>query len=366
MSPRVSTGATQIAGLWKILCALAILSGHVLVTLDAAIPEGAPWGWALKTLTFFGSRHFFFFSGYMAASGLMDLTRPMGGLVGMRFVRLYVLVLASVTWGVACRWGLTISGIPDVDQPWPTGLWQGHLDWGSAFAHLLPTGLVPTNDFNYAIWYLYHELRLLLLFPLFRWSMQGDWKRLVGAILGLLVVAMVGENLFHPYFPLFRTSPFQTLGYAFIFLAGAATWKIQSWARARSWVPGGGLAIAMVIGGVVIGYLEAAGIRPPFDSPPLLNVQTVVGQMLVFLGLCWLAPGFSMPNWLRTATLWSVGIYVVHPPVHQFLSHLAAARGNYSLLVLVPVLSVPLGALFYHGFVEPVARFIKARLGTKR
>lgn len=364
MNRKRASGPTQIAGLWKILCALAILSGHVLVTLDATVPEAAPWSESLKVLTFFGSRHFFFFSGFLAASGLVALARPMGSLLGMRFVRLYVLVVASVTLGVLTRLGLGHSGIPDVDQPWPCGLWQGDISWASAIHHLLPTGLVATNDFNYAIWYLYHELRLLLLFPLFRWSLSAGWGRLAGTLVGVLGVATVGENLFHASFPLFRTSPFQTLGYGFIFLAGAATWRILEAVRAEDRAPSQGTAILLLVGGIGIGYLEAFGIRPPFDSPPLLNVQTVVGQTAVFLGLCWLLPRFTMPSWLQTVSLWSVGIYVVHPPIHQFLTHLAAHLGDYRLLALVPTLSIPLGGLFYHGFVEPVARFIKSRAGA--
>lgn len=348
--------------MWKIACALAIMSGHILVTLHALHPASGTWPTLLSFLKFFGSRHFFFFSGFFAARGLVD-DRPIAKFAATRFARLYVLVLASVSLGVLARFAFTVSGLPDTVDPWPNGLWQGPIDWTSALRHLLPTGLVATNDFNYAIWYLYHELRLVLLFPLFRWALRGGWIRSVGTIALLLAVAVAGEHRYFGAFPLFRTSPFQTLGYGFVFLVGAATWKLQTELSERGIRPSRAAAAILLCAGLLVAYLEALGIQPQVHNPPILNVQTAAGQAMVFLALCWLLPDLTVPGWLRRATYWSVGIYVVHPPVHQLICHWIAWSHNDLALALVPLISIPLGALFFHGFVQPVGKLLSPTRG---
>jgi peptidoglycan/LPS O-acetylase OafA/YrhL len=341
-----------VPGLWKFLCALAILFGHNLVTLMAWHPAASVWKDLFHPLQFFSPLHFFFFSGYFAASGLLDVSRPILPFMKSRGLRVYVLVVAALAWGLAMRLATlrASGGAQSLGTIWPLGCWDAPLDWRDAFMHLSPIGFADHTRFNYATWYLYQELRIVLLFPLFRWILHRESSLERWGWTGcLMVTAALLEYKFWSYFPLFRSSPFQTLAYGCYFLSGCLVWmeiRRPAFASAPKC-----LAFLALFAGLAISYLEAFGIQPRVGNPPVLMVQTLIGQTLLFLGLKRLWGGVHAAAWLRKACEWSVGIYIVHPPLHVVATWIAVSMGSAWPLLVEIALAIVGGALF-HRFVE--------------
>lgn len=352
---QASKGWDPLAGGWKLVCALAILVGHHLVTYlqwrDAAGLVEA----AYQVLQVFSPLHFFFFSGWLAASGLVDLQRSMTGIVANRFLRIYVLVLFALAWGLLWRLGLRPwTGEGSLGTLWPLGSWDRPIAWGEILQHLSPAGFADSIRYNYASWYLYQELRLVFLFPLFRWILKrpstGSWA-LVG---GVWLAGTIGEFLFWSWFPGFRTSPFQTLVYASILLAGARL-KLDL-PRLQALGLGVGPKLLLVAAGIGLTSLEAFGIRPPLDNPGVLLLPTLLGQLAIVAGIASFPARAAWPWWTELATRWSVGIYLVHPPVHMACAWWAVQGDRTWVLFLGIPIGLVLGPLFHHAIEQPLHR----------
>lgn len=339
-----------VPGLWKFLCALAVLFGHNLVTLLAWRPDAPLVGPVYHLVQFFSPIHFFVFSGYIASSALGDAKTGLRGFMAGRATRIYVLVAAAFAWGLGIRLAfLHATGGISAETPWPLGVWAGPVDWRDALMHLSPFGFADHTRFNYATWYLYQELRIVLLFPLFRYVLTRSSSARRWGLLGLLWFAAAAlEYKYWSHFPLFRSSPFQTLGYGCAFLAGSLLAKdMERFRRIPS-----GAAAAILVTGIVVSWLESFHVTIPVSNPPVLLVPTVAGQILVLVGLGRLLPlDLAVPAPLRKATEWSVGIYVVHPPLHVVATWLATTRSDARWLLLEIALALVGGALF-HRFVE--------------
>jgi peptidoglycan/LPS O-acetylase OafA/YrhL len=341
-----------VPGLWKLGCALAILFGHNLVTMMAWHPADGLWSGLFHPLQIFSPLQFFFFSGYFAASGLLDGSRPIVPSMKSRGVRIYVLVVAALAWGLGMRLATAhlSGGVRSLGSIWPLGCWDGPIDWRDALMHLSPFGFADHTRFNYATWYLYQELRLVLLFPLFRWILlrRSSLERW-GWVGFLMIAAALLEYKFWSYFPLFRSSPFQTLAFGCYFLSGSLVWmelRKPAFARAPR-----ELWYVVLAAGFAISYLEAFGIHPHVSNPPVLMVQTLIGQILLFLGLKSLWGDLHVAAWLRKACDWSVGIYIMHPPLHVLATWIAVSIGSAWPLPVEIALAIAGGALF-HRFVE--------------
>lgn len=345
-------GFDALAGLWKLGCALAVLVGHNLVTVTILRPGPTAWNLGFRALQIFSPLHFFFFSGYLAYRGLSTPDRPLAGSMVSRAFRIYVLVASALALGLACRWLFTtFSGPIPPDAVWPLSNWSGGIDPGLALRNLSPLGLADTTRFNYATWYIYQELRLVAFFPVFRWilSLRSRTSK-ASAVLALLGGAAILENRLWMHFPAFRSSPFQTLAFAVFFLVGALV--------AQGFAPGGALrnlprrtAWGLLLLGTAFAILEPLGIHPPLRNPPILMIQTLIGQAVVFAALHRLLGDFQVGAGVRKACAWSVGIYVVHPPIHAACTWWAARSGSIWPLFAGMTVSVMLGVAF-HRLVE--------------
>jgi peptidoglycan/LPS O-acetylase OafA/YrhL len=342
----------SLAGIWKLLCAMAVLVGHNLVTLTTWRPHDGFWQVFYHVVQFFSPLHFFFFSGYLAVSGLRDATRSLRGMMVGRALRIYVLIVAALAWGLVARIAVKhIACVPSLGTVWPLEVWDGPIHWEPVLRHLNPFGFADHIQFNYAVWYLYQELRIVLLFPLFRWILRrrASFSRWSWAA-ALLFAAAVMEYRFWPHFPLFRSSPFQSVGFGMYFLCGSLV-RLEL-------APDGGLArlprtwawIALAVG-VLLSFFESMGIRPPVDNPQILMLSVLAGQILVVVGLERLWGNFRIPTWARRACDGSVGIYIVHPPIHIVAVWVSLERGEAWPMGVGIVLSVVAGFMF-HRFVE--------------
>lgn len=341
-----------VPGLWKFACAAAILCGHNLITLYNWRIGEPIWGWMYHVIQVFSPLHFFFFSGYLAASGLVDVRRGMRGMVASRAVRVYALAITALAWGVVARLALAAgSDGSGMEGEWPLPLWKGPIDWIEALRHVNPFGFADHVSFNYGVWYLYQEIRLAFLFPLFRWILlRRDLRTRVGLLVAIMLGAALLEYVFWPWFPMFRSSPFQTVGYGCYFLAGSIAWMElrEGGFLRRIGKPG---AVALVLAGLVVSFGESAGIRPPLDNPIVLMVPILFGQTLLAVGLTVLARGNEAPLSLRRLCDTSVGIYIIHPPIHVVCAFFAFRTGSLWPIATGIVLSLVGGAL-YHRFVE--------------
>lgn len=359
----------SLAGLWKLLCALAVLLGHNLVTMSAMAPTSQFLSTAFKCLQVFPPVHFFFFSGYLAASSLGASSRPSAGMMLSRAFRIYVLVLAALFLGVVFRWVFTAMFFqPGADAVWPLSAWDGEIDPRQAFLHLSPLGLVDTTRFNYATWYIYHELRLVALFPLFGWMLTRKSTSAKWLFTGiLLALAVVLEYRLWSFFPHFRSSPFQTMSYGVFFLAGAL---VHQGIQQGGWIRSLDRRIIVIglIAGMVVMALEPLGIRPPVDNPPILGIQPLVSQILVFSAIRILAGDFKLSRLVRKACDWSVGIYIVHPPIHVVCTWLAIRQHSFAPLFAGMAISILAGVGFHQWIEKPslgLTRWFKA-IGTTK
>lgn len=341
-----------VPGVWKLACAVAVLCGHNLITLYNWRADEPIWGWMYHVIQFFSPLHFFFFSGYLAASGLIDVRRGMRGMVASRAVRVYALAVTALAWGVLARVALTAGvGGPSLDGEWPLLLWKGAIDWSEALRHMNPFGFADHVSFNYGVWYLYQEIRLAFLFPVFRWILlRRDFRTRLALLLGTMAGAALLEYVLWPWFPMFRSSPFQTIGYGCYFLAGSIVWmELRDGGLLRGIGRSG--AVALVLVGLVVSFGESAGIRPPLDNPIVLMVPILFGQILVAVGLTVLTRGVEVPLLVRRMCDTSVGIYIIHPPIHVVCAYFAFRSGSILPIATGIVLSILIGAL-YHRFVE--------------
>ena len=344
-------GWDPIAGLWKLFCALAILVGHHLVTyIEWREPSGLVRG-VYQLLQVVSPLHFFFFSGWLAASGLVDIRRPMAGLFANRFLRIYVLVVFALSWGLLWRVAMMPwTGDGSLGTIWPLGSWDRPISWDEILRHLSPAGFADSIRYNYASWYLYQELRLVFLFPVFRWILRRSAMRSWILIAAVWLTGSVGEYFFWASFPGFRTSPFQTLAYASILLCGARLKLDLPLVAALSWPS----KLLLVASGLVLTSLEAFGIRPPIDNPGVLLLPTLVGQLALVAGLATLPGRVRWPWFAEFANRWSVGIYVVHPPVHMAFAWLAIREDRSWLLFASIPIGFLLGVLFHHAVENPL------------
>lgn len=341
-----------VPGAWKLACAFAVLCGHNLVTLKGWRSDEPAWGWILHVFQFFSPLQFLFFSGYLAASGIVDVRRGMREMVVSRAVRVYALAVTALVWGLLVRAVIaTTAGGPAQDEPWPLRFWNGPVDWMEVLRHLNPFGFADHVSFNYGVWYLYQELRIAFLLPAFRWILLRPALRARAALLlGSLVAAIVLEHVFWSWFPMFRSSPFQTIGYGCCFLAGAIVWMERREGGILHRV-GRTKAILLIGAGLIVSYAESAGITPPVDNPIVLMVPTLVGQILLVAGLLPFAHGFATPAAVRSLCDTSAGIYIVHPPIHIACAWIAVRAGSPWPIAVGILLSIAIGA-FYHRFVE--------------
>jgi len=354
-----------VPGLWKFGCALAILLGHNLVTLKAWHPENEVWRGLFQVLQVFSPLQFFFFSGYFAASGLLDISRSLPAFMMARGARIYVLVVAAFAWGLGMRLATAklSGGVESLGSIWPLGCWDGPVDWRDALMHLSPFGFADHTRFNYATWYLYQELRIVLLFPLFRWILNRRSSLERWGWTGfLMVVAALLEYKFWSFFPLFRSSPFQSLAYGCYFLAGSLVW--MELRRPESASAPKGLAVLALVIGVAIESLDAFGIQLHLSNPPVLMVPTLIGQILIFWALKLLVKDVEVAGWLRRACDWSVGIYIMHPPLHVLATWIAVSIGNAWPLLVEMLLAIVVGALFHRFVEQPSQGWVKAIRST--
>lgn len=351
----------SVAGIWKLACALAILVGHNLVTLTQWQPHDEFMRWTFRLLQVFSPFQFFFFSGYLASSMLSDTRRTLVAAMTGRFFRVYILVVGALIWGLVVRaiagWSI---GDASMGTFWPLGTWDVPLDAATVLRHLDPLGFVDTTRINYATWYLYQELRLVLLIPLFRWILLRP-SRLFhwGALFALLVVPAILEYRFWMFFPTFRSSPFQTLGFAALFLAGALIWRET---RPGGWFASLSTGVCMAAIAVGCGFSAMAvfDVQLPVMNPIVQLVPILAAQLFLFVGLRGLVDGKTVPALVRRACDGSVGIYVVHPPVHMVAAWMAI-RWDSILPILAGILvSVGLGWLFHRGIEAPSQGWIRA------
>lgn len=344
----------SIAGSWKLACALAVLLGHHLVTIKLLVPDQITWKALFASIQVFAPFQFFFFSGYLAASSLRHSKRPILSMMAGRGLRIYVLVLGALVLGTAGRL-LANAVLPSesgsLGTIWPLSTWNGPFSWVEFARHLNPFGFADHTSLNYAIWYLYHELRLVALFPLFRWILLRPRLRTrLGFTLGLLAIAAVFEFKFWQHFPEFRTSPFQTLSFGVFFLFGS-----EAWIALR----GGGVlkgasrtkGLLLLSLGAALILLQPFGLELPIGNPPIRLFPMLLGQTAFFLGLAILIGNPELPPSIRRACDWSVGIYVVHPPLHMFTAWWSVQQGSLLPLWVGMAVSIPLGILF-HRLVE--------------
>lgn len=367
INPQSSRSAREfesIAGLWKLFCALAILFGHNLVTLTALAPANPVLSGVYHSLQFFSPLQFLFFSGYISATTLATRDRPLRGIMAVRAMRIYVLVVLALVWGLAMRWIVKdIAGVSSLGTIWPLGVWDGPIDPIQILRHLNPFGFADHVQFNYATWYLYQELRIVLLFPLFRWILTRPSARTRWMVAGLLMLAAaLLEYRFWSFFPLFRSSPFQSLAYGVYFLVGALV-RIDLRKGGVFGNLGKPLAWGAIAVGLGLAYLEAFGIRPPLDNPPILMVQTLVGQVLLVIGIDQVVGNFSIPSWLRRACDWSVGIYIAHPPIHVLAAWIGIRTGTYWPFAVGIAISLVLGVLFHQMIERPSQGWVKRLAG---
>jgi surface polysaccharide O-acyltransferase-like enzyme len=351
----------SVAGIWKLACALAILVGHNLVTLTQWHPHDELVKWSFRLLQIFSPFQFFFFSGYLASSMLSDSKRSLGAAMTGRFLRVYVLVVGALVWALAIH-AIVRCSIGDVSlgSYWPLGVWDQPLSPMIVLRHLDPLGFVDTTKINYATWYLYQELRLILLIPMFRWILKRPSRLFQwGALLALLVVPALLENRFWMWFPLFRTSPFQTMGFAAIFLAGALIW--------RETRPDGRLSrlprvacLAAIVAGLAISALAIFEVQLPFKNPILGLLPILAAQTCLFVGLRGLAGGLPVPPLLRKACDSSVGIYVMHPPIHIVAAWLAIRFDSVVPILGGILVSLGIGWLFHRRVELPSQGWVRA------
>ncbi|HNY32494.1 MAG TPA: acyltransferase [Fibrobacteria bacterium] len=358
----VSRQWDPIPGYWKLLCALAVLVGHNLVTLTAWQTDFPPWRWIYHAVQFFSPYHFFLFSGYLACSSLESPSVPLGKFMLSRALRIQILVVAAFAWALGIRLLATDGGaVGSLGTIWPLDVWDGPIDWRDALMHLSPFGFADHTKINYATWYLYQELRIILLFPIFRWILQRPSSFHRWMFLALLWgAASVLEYKFWSFFPLFRSSPFQSLAYGCYFFLGVLarqTTRSASFPTRLPW------SLAWVVLGIGVGvsFFESFSIRFPLSNPPILLVPIAAGQFLVVTALCRLLPRIPAPSLLRRACDWSVGIYIVHPPLHVVATWWAVRTGNPWPLVPEILLSIAGGALFHH-LVERPSNILLRRL----
>lgn len=351
----------SVAGIWKLACALAILVGHNLVTLTQWQPHDEFLRWAFRLLQVFSPFQFFFFSGYLASSMLSDTRRSLVAAMTGRFLRVYILVVGALIWGLVVRWGAGwCIGESSLGVFWPLAYWDLPLDAATILRHLDPLGFVDTTRINYATWYLYQELRLVLLIPLFRWILLRPSRLFPwGALLALLVAAALLEYRLWMHFPTFRTSPFQTLGYGALFLAGALIWRET---RPGGWfaqLPAG-ICLGAIAVGCGLSAMAVFDVRLPLDNPIVQLVPVLAAQVFLFVGWRGLVDGKTVPALVRRACDGSVGIYVMHPPVHMVAAWMAI-RWESLLPILAGILiSVGLGWLFHLGIEAPSQGWIRA------
>jgi peptidoglycan/LPS O-acetylase OafA/YrhL len=354
----------SIGGLWKLACALAVLLGHNAVTIMAIRPDLHLFRAPYHVLQFFSPIQFLFFSGYFAAAGLRNRDRSLPALMLGRALRIYILVVFAFGWGLAIRIATAhFSGeTRSLGAIWPLNLWDGPVEWRDALMHLSPIGFADHTRFNYGTWYLYQELRIVLLFPLFRWILlRKSSPQRWGMAAALMMLAAVLEYKFWMFFPLFRSSPFQSIAYGCCFLVGA----LVSLELERKWietVPRGIVAFVLCIG-VAVSFLESFGITPRVSNPPIVMVQTLVGQMLVFPCLWTLFHDWNAPDWLRLPCQWSVGIYIIHPPLHVLASWIAVSMGSLWPIAIEIAIAVVGGAVFYHVIERPSQGWVKTLQG---
>lgn len=361
--PRRSAPLEPVPAMWKFLCALAVLLGHNLVTWKALRPGSDAIRLSFDLLQFFSPYHFFLFSGYFAASALKDSSRGIVGFATGRGLRIYILVVCATAWAAAVRFALFPGGTsPESAGIWPLGLWAGPLDPSLVARHLSPLGMVDSTRVNYAVWYLYQELRIVLLFPLFRWILRQGPNLRWGAVALLFLAAAALEYRFWSLFPLFRTSPFQSLSYGGYFLAGACL--REEFRVGGRLAPGRVPAWRLLVPGALLAALIPLGISLPVKNPPILLVPILLGQILCFAGLRSTVSGLRLPGFLERATNWSVGIYVVHPPVHMVAASLAVAQGSDLPLWIGMGLSILLGGAFHRWIERPSVALVRRIQGT--
>jgi len=341
-----------VPGLWKLGCALAVLFGHNLVALLAWRPDDRLWSAIYHAVQFFSPLHFFFFSGFIAASVLLDPRKSLAKTMVSRGIRIYVLIFTALVLGLGVR--LAFQAWSGVDHPgdiWPLAYWSGGIDWTMALRHLNPIGFADHVSFNYAVWYLYQEFRMVLLFPLFRWILLRPTLagRMV-AVGTLLVGAALLEFLLWSWFPMFRSSPFQTLGFSCIFLVGALVWMEQREGGILHRL-GVGQGLGLLAIGIFLSLFESMGIRPPLDNPIVLLVPVLLGQAFAVAGLVRLARGIEAGPILQRACDASVGIYIVHPPIHMIAIWWAIRKDSLWPVLVGIVASLAAGWL-YHIWIE--------------
>lgn len=164
-----------------------------------------------------------------------------------------------------------------------------------------------------------------------------------------MVASALLEYKFWSHFPLFRSSPIQSVAFGCCFLAGALLWiefKEGRMARLPGWLVAGAL-----VAGVAVSFFDSFDIRIPIKNPPVLMVPVMVGFVLVFSALQVYFGKIRIPDWLRKACDYSVGIYIVHPPLHVVAAWLFVSSGRVWPIVVEIALAL-VGGWVFHRLVE--------------
>jgi len=226
------------------ICAVAVLLWHVLLTFPrawAVYEYGAPlqgWAdpmaWIFRTplgIAVFGSAAvtiFFVLSGFVLALSFerVDRLRYPPFLV-KRVVRIWAPFAVAILVSVAGAALLRATPVPASDwfRDWS---WSEPLDGRTLFHHLAMTGAAVTYDTP--MWSLVHELRVSIVFPLI---VLGALRapRATLAVATAVSLAAVGLQADGQRWSL--ESALATLGYVYLFAAGAVLYAVLARLRAR-------------------------------------------------------------------------------------------------------------------------------------
>ncbi|GHF33510.1 acyltransferase [Deinococcus metalli] len=303
---------------------------------------------------------FFILSGFVLT---LMLTRgggmPYGPYVWRRVTRLYLPYITVILIAAALNVELYHGRLPEFGL-WINQFWHLPISLGVLLNHVGFVGPFNTDQFDYAIWSLVHEMRISLLFPLLLAAvLKLGWRRSVVAA-GLLSVAVT--PLYHltiARHPNVATS-LLTLHYLLPFTVGTLLAlhlrDVQRWYAARGRTERVVLAVAAVVSYFVSSLPQTLW---GLDTPMILEWLALPGATLLLV--------FALAS-DRVGRLLAVqpapflgrisySLYLTHPVTMLATLHLLHGRLPVALLPVIGLaLTVPVATLVYWAVEQPSIR----------
>lgn len=108
---------------------------------------------------------FFILSGFVLTLMLQNRTQSYADYIIRRTLRLWIPYIVSIAVGAFLVWLIGSEPIPELGQ-WINKFYGVEITWQSLLGHLFFIGHYPTDEFNFVVWTLQHEMRISLIMPL--------------------------------------------------------------------------------------------------------------------------------------------------------------------------------------------------------